>query len=381
MAQHIYFVAAESSGDLLSAEVIDRIRRLNPDTVVSGIGGAEMKARGIVSPVDISPLGVLGLFEGVKAYRDVVRLADAAAADIAGKKPDTVVLVDSWGFMLRVAQRVRKLLPKTRLIKLIGPQVWATRAGRAGTLAKTVDELLCMYGMEKPFYESYGLPVKVIGNPAVSRVPKGDRAGWRMDQGFAVDDKVVVVLPGSRQSELQRVAPALIEASHKLKMQIPESKIVFAPAQSIEADFQEQFPHVAEWAVIEPRPEARFDAMAGADVAIACSGTVTTEIAMQGTPMVVAYKTGFITWALARGFLYKKMHISLINIVNDDQEIVPEFVQTKQNPDLIAAKVRDWLFDPAALQKQRDAQEKALLRLKEGHKDAAQLAAEAIIAS
>ena len=137
----LYFVAAEASGDLLAREVAEWVGRKAPGIQIDGIGGEELAAIGIRSPIDISPLSVLGFVEGIRAYGDVVRLADAAADDICRKNPRVVVLVDSWGFMLRVAQRVRARAPGIRLVKLIGPQVWATRRGRAETLAASVDKL------------------------------------------------------------------------------------------------------------------------------------------------------------------------------------------------------------------------------------------------
>jgi lipid-A-disaccharide synthase len=378
-APRLYFVAAESSGDLLAREVISRIRSKQPDVHVSGIGGAEMASVGIVSPIDISPLSVLGLFEGLRAYGTVVKLADIAADAIIADAPDVVVLVDSWGFMLRVAQRVRARAPHIRLVKLIGPQVWATRPGRAKTLAATVDHLLCMHEIEAPFYEPFGLKTTVVGNPALSRHQWGEPDVFRKAHGIAAESQVVLVLPGSRSSEIKRVAPALVEAARIIKESDPDREIVIAPAASVAAQFADAFPDVAEWATVSTDPSERYDAMAAADLALACSGTVTSELAMQGTPMIVAYKTGWITWALARGFLYQKRHITLLNIVSDDQEIVPEFVQTKQTPDRIAAHALYWLTHPDALAEQRAAQQIALSRMKEGDRDAAEIAAEVIL--
>jgi lipid-A-disaccharide synthase len=378
-APRLYFVAAESSGDLLAREVISRIRSKQPDVHVSGIGGAEMASVGIVSPIDISPLSVLGLFEGLRAYGTVVKLADIAADAIIADAPDVVVLVDSWGFMLRVAQRVRARAPHIRLVKLIGPQVWATRPGRAKTLAATVDHLLCMHEIEAPFYEPFGLKTTVVGNPALSRHQWGEPDVFRKAHGISEVAQVVLVLPGSRSSEIKRVAPALVEAARIIKESDPDREIVIAPAASVAAQFADAFPDVAEWATVSTDPSERYDAMAAADLALACSGTVTSELAMQGTPMIVAYKTGWITWALARGFLYQKRHITLLNIVSDDQEIVPEFVQTKQTPDRIAAHALYWLTHPDALAEQRAAQQIALSRMKEGDRDAAEIAAEVIL--
>lgn len=375
----IYMVAAEPSGDLLAREVVEDIRKRQPGVHIAGIGGRELAATGIESSIDISPLSILGFFEGVKAYGDVVRLADAAADAIVADKPDVVVLVDSWGFMLRVAQRIRLRSPDIRLVKLVGPQVWATRPGRAKTLASVVDHLLCIHDLEVPYYEPFGLKTTVIGNPAISRHEQGDAAGFRRSQDIPESDKVVLVLPGSRPSEIKRVAPELVTAARRLKASNPDIHIVFLPASNVAEQFGLAFPDLAQWALVSSDPDIRYDAMASADLALACSGTVTTELAMQDTPMIVAYKTGWITWALARGLLYKKTHITLLNIVSDDQEIVPEFVQTRQKADQIAARAQDWLDHPVALATQLDRQREALARMKEGGRDASDIAAGVVL--
>ncbi|MEO1554184.1 MAG: lipid-A-disaccharide synthase, partial [Pseudomonadota bacterium] len=179
----VYLVAAEPSGDLLARETAEALRSQAPDIHIEGIGGRELAKIGITSPIDIAPLSILGLFEGVKAYGTVIKLADAAADAIIAAKPDAVILVDSWGFMLRVAQRVRVRDPNIKLIKLVGPQVWATRAGRAKTLAAAVDHLICIHHMEAPYYEPYDLPVTIMGNPALSRTERGDGARFRAHMG------------------------------------------------------------------------------------------------------------------------------------------------------------------------------------------------------
>ena len=378
-APRIYMVAAETSGDLLAREVVEDIRRRNPDAHISGIGGGELASVGIESAIDISPLSILGFVEGLRAYGDVVRLADAAADAIIADDPDVVVLVDSWGFMLRVAQRVRLRAPNIRLVKLGGPQVWATRPGRAKTLASVVDHLLCIHDLEVPFYEPFGLKTTVIGNPAISRHVQGNGSSFRAGQSIPEDAKLVLVLPGSRPSEIKRVAPELVSAAKALKSNDPNLKIVFMPASNVATQFREDFPGVASWSIVSSDPGARYDAMAAANLALACSGTVTTELAMQDTPMIVAYKTGWITWALARGLLYSKTHITLLNIVSDDQEVVPEFVQTRLKSDLIAAAAQDWLTDPDKLSAQLDRQRIALDRMKEGDRDASEIAAGVIL--
>lgn len=375
----LYFVAAEASGDLLAREVAEAVRRRMPDIEIDGIGGSELAAIGITSPIDITPLSVLGFVEGIKAYGDAVRLADAAADDICRKRPGVVVLVDSWGFTLRVAQRVRMRDPTIRLVKLIGPQVWASRPGRAQTLAMTVDHLLSMHDIEAPFYEPFGLKVTVIGNPALTRSVIGDGAAFRKTHAIKDHEPVVLVLPGSRRSEISNVAPTLVDAARRIKDRMPEARILVQPAISIRTEFSERFPDVEQWADISTDPAERYDAMSGATVALACSGTVTSEVAVQGTPMIVGYKMGWITWALARALLYKKDHITLLNILNGDREIVPEFVQTRFDSASIAALAETWLRDPAALEAQRERQNEALKALFREGQPAAEIAADAII--
>lgn len=375
----IYFVAAEASGDLLAREVIEAVWARHPGLAIKGIGGEELASIGIDSAIDISPLSVLGFIEGIKAYGDVVKLADAAADDIIASNPKVVVLVDSWGFMLRVAQRLRKRAGHIRLVKLIGPQIWATRPGRAKTLSGVVDHLLCMHDIEVPYYAPFGLKTTVIGNPALSRGLEGNRQAFRRQFGLLENDRALLVLPGSRRGEIERVAPDLMAAALLVKKALPGTRLFVQPADSAATAFYQAFPKVRDDFSLLTNGAQRFDAMAGADLVLACSGTVTSEVAMQGTPMIVSYKTGWITWALARGLLYKKKHITLLNILNNDAEIVPEYVQTRQSPERIAAQAIRWLKEPLALERQREQQLAALKQLQKEETPAAVLAAGAII--
>jgi lipid-A-disaccharide synthase len=236
-----------------------------------------------------------------------------------------------------------------------------------------------MHDMEAPYYEPFGLPTTVIGNPALSRNTPGDGQKFRAARGIGKDERICLVLPGSRRSELAKVAPALLEAAKQVAAAVPGVRIIVSPAANMAEAFDEAFPDVSGWAEVLRAPEERYDAMAAADLALACSGTVTSELAMQGTPMIVAYRTGWLTWALARGLLYKKQHITLLNIVSDDQEIVPEFVQTRQKPELIAETAIKWLKYPELMDTQRQAQKEALARMQGGGHSSAEIAADAIL--
>ncbi|MEL8056008.1 MAG: lipid-A-disaccharide synthase [Pseudomonadota bacterium] len=378
----LYVVAAEPSGDLLAAEVIDEMRALSPDLDLAGVGGEAMAARGIVSPIDITPLSIVGIFDGLKIYGTVLKLVETTVEDILSFAPDAVVLVDSWGFMVRVAERVRARAPQIKLIKLVGPQVWATRAGRAKKMAAKVDQMIAIHEMEVPYYEPFDLPVTVMGNPALYRAEVGDGAKYRDAAGIGPDDDVLLVLPGSRLSELRRVAPTLVEAARKVKVARPDIHLIFAPAPSIRQGFLDALPDLKEIGTVTDDSVNAADVMSAATLALACSGTVTSELAVQQTPFLVGYKAGWMTWAVARFFLYKPNHVTLLNIAADDTEIAPEFLQTKFKADTVAQRAIALLNDKDALAAQVQAQNKALSRVRgEGDETPQIIAAKAILAA
>lgn len=376
---HVYFVAAEASGDVLASEVVQAIRRVSPETQISGMGGDALAGMGVSENIDLSPLSILGLFEGLLAYPKVIKLADQATKLIINANPDVVILVDSWGFTLRVAQRLRTHAPDISIVKLVGPQVWATRPGRAKTLARNVDHLLCIHEMEEPYYEPYGLKTTVIGNPALSRKMNSDGRSLRRRLKIADDQKLILVLPGSRQSEIKRVAPDLVAAAKQLHAADPSRRILFAPSASVGGAFKDAFPDVGAWGDILDDPTARYDAMDAADLALACSGTVTSELAMLHTPMIVAYRTGALTWAVARGLLYRKTHATLLNIISDDTQIVPEFLQGRLTPAAVAGCAEHLLTNERARQTLIADQDRALERMRAVDEPAAIIAARAIL--
>ena len=161
----IMLVAAEASGDVLGAGLARALKaQLGDDVTFVGVGGARMAEQGVASPFDITDLSVLGWLEGLKAYGVVKRRVADTAALAAAERPDAVVLIDSWGFTIRVARAIRAALPDVPLIKYVGPQVWASRPGRAKTLAGAVDHLLALYAFDAPWFEKEGLATTVVGS-------------------------------------------------------------------------------------------------------------------------------------------------------------------------------------------------------------------------
>jgi len=372
----IFIVAAETSGDRLGADLIDALRKRDPDIVFAGVGGATMAAKGVASAFDIGDLAVLGLIDGVKAYPRVVKRADDAADAAVAFAPDAVVLIDSWGFTLRVAQRLRRRLPKAILIKYIGPQVFATRPGRAKTLAATVDHLICIHEFETPFYEPYGLRCTVAGHPALGRVTKGDAAAFRARHALG-DASLLLVLPGSRTSELRRTGPHLFGAANLLVRDITGLRVAMVAAGAI-ASGARALAAEQDFPVLIVEESEKEDAFAATTAALATSGTVTTEVALQGAPMAVGYRLGWVTWALARGLLYRAPFMTLFNIAAG-REVAPEFIQTRCTAANLARAARPLLTDAVARAAQVAAQDAALDKMGRGQAPAADIAADAVL--
>jgi lipid-A-disaccharide synthase len=375
----VMLVAAEASGDALGGELARALKhRLGPDNVrFVGVGGEQMAREGVQSPFDIGQLSILGLFEGLMAYPRVVARADETAALAAREKPDIAVLIDSWGFTLRVAARLRRLDPNLSLVKYVGPQVWASRPGRARTLARAVDHLLAIHSFDAPYFEKEGLKTTFVGNPSLARDFSGADGGrLRAAIGAGPDDPILLMLPGSRPSEIARVMPPFEDAAALLMAERPNLRVVVPVAPTVAGLVKArlaQWPHRAD--LVED-DGLKYDAMKAATVALACSGTVTTELALAGCPMVVAYRIGAITYALLKP-LIRTPFITLLNIAAG-RAVAPEMIQADCNGPALARALAERLDDAGLRARQVAEQNQALDRMGRGQPDPSERAAEVI---
>ncbi|HLZ82273.1 MAG TPA: lipid-A-disaccharide synthase [Caulobacteraceae bacterium] len=376
----VMLVAVEPSGDSLGAALAAALReRLGPGLRLVGVGGPAMAAQGIASPFDPSSLAVVGVFNAVAAYPEVLRRADQAAAIAVSEKPDAAILIDAWGFNLRVAHRLRRLDPALPLIKYVAPQVWATRPGRARTLARAVDRLLTIHSFDAPWFEAEGLPTTFVGNPALNRdFSAADPEGFRAAIGAGPGDPILLVLPGSRAGEVDRLTPVFGEAVRRLTAGRPDLRVALGVAEGM-ADRVK--PRLATWSrrpfLVEGETD-RLSAMRAATAALACSGTVTTELALAGCPMVVAYKLGPLTHPVAK-VLIRTRYITLFNVAAQ-AFVAPERVQGACRSDVLAADLARMLDDPAARAAQVAAQAAALEIMRGGVADPIGAAADAVVA-
>ncbi len=357
MSGHVYIVAAERSGDDLGAQLARLLKAEKPDLTITGIGGTAMAEQGIDSPIDIAPLSILGFVEGLKSYPTIMRLVRAAVDDIITAGPDMVVLIDSWGFMMRVAERLKKHGYAGKIVKYVAPQVWAMREGRTKVLARSVDHLLTIHSFDAPYFEREGLPVTYVGNPVFDTdYAQGNGAALRARYNIEDDAPVIAVLFGSRPSEIARLAGPFADAIEILRAKFPRAIFMSPVASSVATQVGAQAAtDMRLQDVILLGEYDKYDVFAASTAALACSGTVTTQTACAGIPAVIGYKLSGLTWAIASR-LYKPDHVSIVNIAAGER-LMPECIQGDCTGEKLAAELSVYIEDPAA----RAAASEALL--------------------
>lgn len=382
---HVHIIAVEASADALGAGLIRALRtHLAADggseeaLRVSGLGGPLMAGEGVDNPFDITELSIVGLVEGFLAYPRILKRVRETVDHALESKPDTVILIDSWGFTIRVAERLRRAAPDLSLIKYVGPQVWASRPKRAQNLARAVDHVLTLQPFEPPYFEKYGLSATFVGHPVLDDIGQGDGPAFRARHGIAPEQKVVAVLFGSRRAEARRLAGPFAEALTALHDRWGDGLTLIAPlADSIAAEVRALIgsePGLSRIRAV-PSHEKR-DAFAAADAALACSGTVVTELSIAQTPTVVAYRLDGLSYAIVSR-LMTAPHISLVNMVLGER-VLPEFVQDAAAGADLASAVSRFLEDEGLSARVRTRQREAVETMRGGG-DASARAARAVL--
>ena len=344
----IMLVCGEPSGDALGAQLMAGLKTLAGDRVrFTGIGGIAMEREGLKSLFALDATAVMGLREVVPAIPAILRRVKQAVDFAVETKPDAVVVIDSPDFTHRVARAIRKRDPSIRTVDYVAPQVWASRAYRAKAMARYFDLVLALFPFEVPFFEKYGLKATFVGHPVVERAAKmvgGETLRARLD--IAADAPLLALLPGSRTSEIRFILPVFRDAVGLLAKRIPGLVTVLPTVPHVAAKVRAA---TTNWAtplhIVEGEAD-KYAAFHAANVALAASGTVTAEVALSRTPMVVAYRLGAITYALSRWMMLVK-HFTLINILLG-REAVPEFLQERATPEMLADAVANLFVDEAA---------------------------------
>ncbi len=395
-------IAGEASGDLLAAELVSALRGQLPDAQFFGAGGTKMSAAGVELAFDLTQHSVIGITDVLKNILKFRRLFHQLLALAIERKPDVVIGIDFGGFNLRFGQAIKKYVRENpfskwdpKIVQFVSPQVWASRPGRADKLARDYDLLLSIFPFEKAWYAQRvpQLRVEFVGHPMVERMQKEELRMQKLENSAPT----VLLLPGSRRSELLKHLPAMIEAAKlmvskdpkiQFKMVLPNQQLVSAAwwqfAKKTGIIYRMAGPptlKTIEGTASKLGLNLKIQigelpwALAESDVALASTGTVTMECAFFGVPTVTLYKTSWLTYQIAKRIVTVKS-LTMPNLLAGET-VYPEFVQHEATPENLSRAALELLQDESRRAKIKSQLAKIISSL--GEPGAAGRAAAAIL--
>ena len=378
----LFLLAGEASGDRLGAELMRGLRQLKPDVRFRGIAGPEMQSEGLDSLFDMAELSVMGLAEVLPKYLALKRRLDQTVAEVLAWKPDILVTIDSPDFCLRVARAVRAADPSIRTCHYVAPSVWAWRPGRAKKMAAYIDHVLALLPFEPPYMQAEGMACDFVGHTVAAQaaVTSKQIAQFQADFGLDPARRSLVVLPGSRASEIKRLLPIFCKVV--AQPYFAEFQLIFPTLPHLEPLLRAEIDALAQDTVLvtgagltaADAAEQRLVAYGAATAALAASGTVSLELAAAGTPMVIAYDMGFIS-RMVIGAMLKIDTVTLVNLVSETRA-VPEFIGKDCKAERIAPALQQILDAPDA---QAQAIKTTMTRLGRGDPELPYRAARAVL--
>ncbi len=333
--KNILLITGETSGDLHGGKLIQALLKKEPDLKIYAIGGDAIRSSGGELIFDIQSLGVVGLFEVITHLHVIRNAFQAVLETLKTKSIHQVVLVDYPDFNLRVAKQAKKSgIPVTYYIS---PQIWAWRAGRIHLIKKLIDQMLVILPFEEKIYRDADIPVEFVGHPLLEEIQPSYRKE-SLTRKFGLNPSLPIfgICPGSRKSELNRLLPAMLEASRIIKREIPSAQFILPVAptfamKEIEERLGESFSHIR---TVQGEVS---EVMAVCDILMAASGTATLQAAIIGVPMVIVYKVTPLTYWIGKKLLKIEM-IGLVNIIAGEK-FIPELIQEEANPENIARNI------------------------------------------
>lgn len=373
----VFLTAGEPSGDALGAKLMQGLEgKLSGQVEFFGVGGPLMCAEGLRSLFPMDDLTVMGVFEVLPRLRHILKRISETADKAVELKSDIFISIDAPDFSFRVAKKLREsLIPK---VHYVAPSVWVWRSGRAKKIAALYDHLLTILPFEPPYFTAVGLPTTFVGHSVVETgADKGDAVTFRTNNQISPDEKILLLLAGSRRGEVIRHLPIFEEALTRVKADIGDFTVVapvIGPAGKIVSDTLQSWPFKS---IIVDGAAEKYDAMAAADIALAASGTVGLELALAGLPNVIGYKMNPFTSWLARR-LIKIKHVNLINILLG-KDVVPEHILEFCTVENLHSSLTDLFSSEQKRQAQIDQFHEAMILLGKGGEAPGELAADVIV--
>lgn len=342
MSNTLFIVAGESSGDMRAAELLTELRKINPSLRLEGYGSSAMQASGVKIHYDLPSVAVVGFTDVIKKYPFFRKIFYSCLETIDKIKPKAVMLVDYPGFNLRLARQLKKR--NIPVIYYVSPQVWAWANWRVKEIARNINKMLVILPFEVDFYKKTSLDVEFVGHPLIDKFkPSNNIEVLRKNFNISNEKTIIAILSGSRKKEVKRILPITLKAAEIISKIMPNVVFIISKTPHLSDNLYEKI--IASTPIkYSLASQNMHDIIAVSDFCWVTSGTATLETALGLKPHFIIYKTTLITFYLAK-LLVTIPFLGLINIVAGN-EIIPEFIQNKANPKIIAKKTIAILSDP-----------------------------------
>ena len=341
--KHVLMVAGEASGELHGANLVRAMKGLNPNIAVAGIGGRRMEHAGVDILIPCSDMAVVGITEVFSRLTTIVRAHLTMRSLLKNSPPDLLILIDYPDFNINLARIAKRY--GVPVLYYISPQVWAWRRGRVRKIARRVDRMAVILPFEREFYlnAGSGMTVDYVGHPLIDNVPHDlDKEEIKRELGLGEGNKMLGLLPGSREEEVKRLLPSMIEAAEILSSRYAGLKCVLPVAQTISHDLIRSMVRRSSLEIIITIKDV-YRALAVCDIAMVASGTATLETAIMGVPMIIAYRVSPLSFWIGK-MVVKVPYVGLVNLVAQ-KEAVPELIQGEVTPQGLADKAISILED------------------------------------
>ena len=365
--ENVVMVAGEASGDQHGAHVIRALQKRHRDITIRGAGGEAMRMAGAETIVDARELSVMGFTAVFLKAPQILRAMSRLKRLIARSRPDLLILIDFPDFNLHLAGYAKKM--GVPVLYYISPQVWAWRSGRLRKIKRRVDHMAVILPFEKSIYERHNMPVTFVGHPLMDAAPQ--HPGTKKPAP-SIENQAVALLPGSRESEVNRLLPEMLKAAQI--MQEGNRRIRFEISRAPSIDEQMLRAYVNQHAIANYKivAEPVYTIFERCDLAIVASGTASLEAAIFGIPTIIVYSTSAFNYWLGKR-LVSVPHIGLANLIAEDR-VIPELVQNEASATSIATAAKKLMENPDAYQKMQD--EMTAIRKRLGHTGASERVAE-----
>lgn len=342
--KNILIIAGEDSGDLHGASLINELKKIDSNINIFGIGGDKMKAAGMHLIYHVNKMAFLGFVEVLKHLPFIRKVQKDLIEYVKEKDIKTAVLIDYPGFNLSIAKKLKKL--DIKIVYYISPQIWAWGAGRIKKIRKVIDKMLVVFPFEENFYNQSGVNVEFVGHPLLERIKDYNfltKNEFYQEFGLEKDKEILLILPGSRIHEVEKILPESIKAAKKIAEEF-NMQIVVACAPNIDDNIFKTARNNDEFKVVKGYT---YDLFKYSTVGIVKSGTSTLEAALFELPIVIVYKTSYLTYLIGKR-LIRVDNIGMVNIIAEET-VVPELIQENVTQERVYAELKKILSDKKLL--------------------------------